>query len=58
LLQEKRFGAVEQRNDRVQELNFGVLQSTVFNCFQAEGFEKVQVIANTGEKGSVNEHLY
>jgi hypothetical protein len=37
---------------------FGVLQSAVFVRFQAERFEKVQVIANTGEKGAVSEDLY
>jgi hypothetical protein len=42
LLQEKGFGAVEQRTDRVQEFNFGVLQRAVVLHFKAEGFEKVR----------------
>jgi hypothetical protein len=39
---EKRFGALEQRNDRVQEFNFGVFQSAVFVCVRVEEFEKVR----------------
>jgi hypothetical protein len=42
LLQEERFYAVGQQNDRVQKFNFGVLQSAVFICFQAEKFETLR----------------